>query len=80
MTTSAPSLTLPPVPASHPENAWCLMSIDQAIAFARSGRMDPAILILQFSPQSLQVIPDDLLADANDNLPGLMEVLKGEQP
>lgn len=72
--------TLPPVPPSHPENAWCLMSIEDAIAFARSGRLDPAILILQFSSQSLQVIPDDLLVAANDNLPGLMEVLKGEQP
>ncbi|BDM83508.1 MULTISPECIES: hypothetical protein [Acaryochloris] len=76
-TTTLP--TLPPVPAPHPENAWCQLSIDQAIAFARAGQLDPAILIWGFSPQVLSVIPPDLLAAANESLPGLMDVLEGAE-
>ncbi|QUY45545.1 hypothetical protein [Acaryochloris marina] len=78
MTTSALP-TLPPVPAPHPENAWCQLSIEQAIAFVKAGRIDPAILIWGFSPQVLSVIPPDLLAASNKNLPGLMEVLEGAE-
>ena len=74
MTVSA-SPTLPPVPASHPENAWCQLSINDAIAFAKAGRLDPAFLIWGFSPQVLSVIPPDLLAAANENLPGIMDAL-----
>ena len=71
--------TLPQVPPSHPENAWCSLSIEQAITLAQAGRIDPAILVWGFSPQAYSVIPDDLLAVANDNLPGLMEALQGGQ-
>ncbi|KAI9129724.1 hypothetical protein ON05_033045 (plasmid) [Acaryochloris sp. CCMEE 5410] len=66
---------LPLVPPTHPENAWCVLSIEQAIAFAKAGRMDPSILVWGFSQQSLQVIPPDLLAAANESLPGLLESL-----
>lgn len=76
MTTSALP-TLPPVTVPHPENAWCQLSIEQAIAFVKAGRIDPAILIWGFSPQVLSVIPPDLLAAANENLPGLMDALEG---
>ncbi|QUY45919.1 hypothetical protein I1H34_29445 (plasmid) [Acaryochloris marina S15] len=69
---------LPPVPDPHLENVWYVMSIEQAIAFAKIGRLDPAILTLFCSGQSLKVIPPDLLAAARENLPGLMEALKGE--
>lgn len=68
---------LPPVPAPHPENAWCQLSIEQAIAFAKAGRIDPAILVWGFSPQTYSVIPPDLLAAANKNLPGLLNALQG---
>ncbi|NJM67664.1 MAG: hypothetical protein HC851_19320 [Acaryochloris sp. RU_4_1] len=76
MSSTPTSPSLPPVPAPHPENAWGLLSLEDAIAFAKAGHMDPALLVWEFSPQSYSVIPPELLAVANKNLPRLMAVLK----
>lgn len=73
-TSAAP--TLPPVPPSHPENAWGMLSLEHAIAFSNAGWLDPAILAWAYPSQALQILSPEMLAAATQRFPGLLEVLR----
>ncbi|NJM67804.1 MAG: hypothetical protein HC851_20120 [Acaryochloris sp. RU_4_1] len=70
------SPSLPPVPAPHPENAWCMLSLEDAISFVKDERMDPAILLCIFSVPSIKAVAPELLVQALEQFADLKGVLE----
>jgi hypothetical protein len=65
--------SLPPVPPPHPENACGVLSLQNAISFAKAGHMNPAILLCVFSLRSVQAVAPDLLVQAVEQFADLKE-------